>query len=55
MQCTHCQSELRPGHHFCGECGRPVAVDATSIHRQPARLNDTQENSSASRGIKMRW
>ncbi|AXK40128.1 zinc-ribbon domain-containing protein [Crenobacter cavernae] len=41
MKCTHCQSELRPGDRFCGECGHPIAAAAASALRQPERLTDT--------------
>src|SRR3989441_2261736 len=30
MQCTHCQTENRPGRRFCAECGAPLALPCAS-------------------------
>src|SRR3989441_6885738 len=30
MQCTHCQTENRPGRRFCAECGVPFALPCAS-------------------------
>jgi hypothetical protein len=36
--CTHCGHPLRPGKPFCGNCGRPVAVQTPAVPKpSPAK------------------
>jgi len=36
MNCSSCNSEVKPGFKFCGECGTPVSSSASPVLNKPS-------------------